>query len=219
MAHVWGTQRTRSWFQVLQWQTVDPDEPDGLAIRPRGLESQAMTEAESLRYCPVCASELELQLRGDYEDATHPTCGACGFTLWQNPKPTVDALVLRDSDGEMSLLLGRRTTEPAREGWDTPGGFVNPGDRIEEVVLRECRREFGVEVEMEVLVGAFDDEYSGDQTVALVYACRYVSGEPRALGPPVDEVRWFPIDALPPIGFPVIARAIEVYRDRLQADE
>ena len=176
-----------------------------------------MTEAESLRYCPVCASDLEVRGLGDYGDALHPTCDSCGFTLWQSPKPTVDALVLRVTDSEPSLLLGRRTGEPAREGWDTPGGFVDAGDRIEEVVRRECRREFGVEVEVEQLVGAFDDEYLGSPTVALVYACRYVSGEPRALGPPVDEVRWFPLEALPPISFPVIARAIEVYRDQLAA--
>jgi ADP-ribose pyrophosphatase YjhB (NUDIX family) len=169
--------------------------------------------AITVRFCPVCASRLELRSLGDYADAHHPVCVECGFTLWQNPKPVVDALVLRDRGDQVDLLLGRRTSEPARGQWDTPGGFVDIGDRLEEVVRRECQREFGVDVEVGEMIGAFDDDFQGTQVVTIVYMCRYVSGQPQPLGPPVSDVRWFPLDELPPIAVPVIEQAIERLRN------
>lgn len=157
-----------------------------------------MAGSESrLTYCPTCAGKLALQPMGDYDDALHPVCEDCGFVLWQSPKPTVDALVLRYEDDRETILLGRRAHEPSRGQWDTPGGFMNAGEQVEDVVRRECRREFGVEVEIEGIVGAFDDHYLDAPTVALVYACRYRSGHPRPLGPPVDEVRWSPATRSP----------------------
>ena len=57
----------------------------------------------------------------------------------------------------------------------------------------ECRREDGVEVGVEDLIGAFDGLQLGGQIVTLVYRCRCVSGEPRPAGP-VDRVAWFPLD-------------------------
>jgi ADP-ribose pyrophosphatase YjhB (NUDIX family) len=136
------------------------------------------------------------------------------LVLWQNPKPSVEALIVRvrpggpGRPGVREVLLGRR----GDGRWDAPGNFLNLGDRIEEALVRECRREMGVEVRVEGIVGAFDEEYAGEPIVALVYRCALVDGEPRAADI-IEDVGWFALDGLPAIAFPSIARALAVLRD------
>ncbi|MEX0749575.1 MAG: NUDIX domain-containing protein, partial [Dehalococcoidia bacterium] len=141
--------------------------------------------------------------------ALHPTCEACGSVLWQNPKPSLEALIVREHDGVREVLLGRRTDGR----WDAPGNFLNAGDGIEDALVRECRREMGIEVGVEEIVGAFEDEYAGAPIVTLVYRCRIASGEPRAADI-IEDVAWFGLDALPEIAFASIARALDVLRER-----
>jgi ADP-ribose pyrophosphatase YjhB (NUDIX family) len=119
----------------------------------------------------------------------------------------VEALIVRERGGVREVLLGRR-----REGgWDAPGNFLTAGDRIEEALVRECRREMGIDVRVDEIVGAFEDEYAGSPIVTLVYRCALAGGEPRAADI-MDEVAWFPLDALPTIAFPSIERALAALR-------
>ena len=162
---------------------------------------------EPLRFCPLCAGALELRPAGDAQHE-HPTCASCGFVLWQNPKPTVEALIVRERDGVPEVLLGHLPGG----GWDAPGNFLNAADGIEDALVRECRREMGVEVRVEEIVGAFEDEFAGAPIFTLVYRCSIVRGEARAADI-IDDVRWFAIDALPEIAYPSIARALARLRE------
>ena len=166
-----------------------------------------------LKFCPRCASPLEW--RGvEYPDVLHPVCTKCGFILWQNIKPCIDALIVRGEGAAMEVLLGRRSTEPAGGTWDLPGGFLNADDRIEPALIRECRREMGVEVTVGELVGAFEDVFLDMRIVELVYVCKIAAGEPRAADI-IDDVRWFPVDAGPAFAFEYIGEAISAFRARL----
>jgi len=165
-----------------------------------------MTSRPEARFCPLCAAALEARRQGE-AGALHPTCVSCGFVLWQNPKPSVEALILRERDGVREVLLGRRSDGR----WDAPGNFLNLGERIEEALVRECRREMGVEVRVEEIVGAFDETYGGEPIVTLVYRCALVSGEARAADI-IEDVGWFALNALPAIAFPSIERALAVLR-------
>jgi ADP-ribose pyrophosphatase YjhB (NUDIX family) len=102
-----------------------------------------------------------------------------------------------DADGH--VLLGRRAIEPFRGYWDTPGGFVIPGESLEDCVRRELREEAGVEVEVGRLVLTAPDVYgdSGEETVNAFFECRLLSGDPQP-DDDVAELRWFEPDALPP---------------------
>ena len=145
-----------------------------------------------LRFCPRCSGKLELRSSGDAR-LLHPTCDSCGFVLWQNRKPCVDALITRGNGRDSEVLLGRQSDG---SGWDLPGNFLNATDMIETALQRECRREMDIEVEVRELLGAFEDNFRGTAIVTLVYLCRVQTGEPRPANL-IDEVRWFHIVTAP----------------------
>jgi ADP-ribose pyrophosphatase YjhB (NUDIX family) len=168
-----------------------------------------------LTFCPRCAERLEW--RGvEYPDVLHPVCTKCGFILWQNVKPSVDALILRGDASHTEILLGRQSSPRANGKWCIPGGFLNAGDRIEAALIRECRREMCIEIAVGDLVGAFEAMFYDIPMVDLIYVCTIVSGEPRAADL-IDDVRWFPLDDLPELALDFEREAIDVLRRKLDA--
>lgn len=98
-----------------------------------------------------------------------------------------------------------------------PGGFLNAGDRIEDALIRECRREMGIEVNAGDLVGVFEGMFYDIPIVSLIYACTIISGEPRAADL-IDDVRWFPLDDLPELALDIERDAIDVLRRKLDVE-
>ncbi len=146
-----------------------------------------------LGYCQRCATRLESRLQDNRE---HPTCPACGFVHYLDPKVAV-AVVLTHDGG---VLLGRRNVDPGRGAWSFPAGYVNRGEVLEEAALREVAEEMGVAARLAGLVGVYSAR--DDAVILVVYAGVVAAGEPRADGREISEVRTFPVDALPPLGFP-----------------
>jgi mutator protein MutT len=126
-----------------------------------------------------------------HEDRERPTCPACGFIHYLDPKVAV-AVILGDANG---VLLGRRSIDPGKDRWSFPAGYVNRGEVIEEAAVREVFEELGVTVKLGKLVGVYSER--NNPVVLVVYAGRIESGEPRADGREVSEVRRFPLEALP----------------------
>lgn len=146
-------------------------------------------------YCPYDGTALE-------SDRTHPdgkdlTCRMCSFVDYGNPKPCVAVLIERKA----RLLLGRRGVDPAKGTWDIPGGFVEPGESAEETVAREVLEETGLHLSEITYLGSIADTYaeaSGRRvpTLNLCFAATPSDGPARAASD-VDELCWFPPDALP----------------------
>jgi ADP-ribose pyrophosphatase YjhB (NUDIX family) len=114
------------------------------------------------------------------------------------------------------VLLARRGVEPFLGFWDTPGGFVEPGESLEDCVRREVREEAGVEIAVGRQVASVPDTYgtAGDFTINTFYECRLLSGEPRP-DDDVAELRWFPRDELPAAGelaFACVRAALAAWR-------
>ena len=108
-----------------------------------------------LVFCPRCAERLEW--RGvEYPDVLHPVCAAFGFILWQNVKPSVEALIIRGEGTRAEVLLGRRIADLPQVRWDAPGGFLNASDKIEQALIRECKREMSIDVKVGDLLGAYE---------------------------------------------------------------
>lgn len=88
---------------------------------------------------------------------------------------------LQDEAGRVLAALRRR---PA--GWEMPGGKVEAGETEPEALVRECREELGVTIEVGERVGP--DVPVGDGWTLRVWTGRIVSGTPVAYEH--AELRW-----------------------------
>jgi ADP-ribose pyrophosphatase YjhB (NUDIX family) len=72
----------------------------------------------------------------------------------------------------------------------------------------------GIDVAVGDLLGVFEDEFAGSRIISSVYLCTVACGEPHGADI-IDEARWFPLSAPPPLAYPVVAEAITALRARL----
>ena len=130
-----------------------------------------------------------------------------GRTAWwglvsprlREPTPLVvaQAFIERDVGRRREVLLSIRSDI---QGWELPGGTPEPGESIEETLIREVREETGLTVSIHRHVG--DYTRTGFRPhIARVYACRVAGG---ALRPSREtpELAWFAVDTLPDTLFP-----------------
>ena len=88
------------------------------------------------RFCGVCGQVLEF-IRGGFV----ARCGQCRLENYPRTDP---AIIVAVSDGER-LLLGRQASWPEKR-WSVLAGFLEPGESLEQTVLREVMEEAGVRV-------------------------------------------------------------------------
>lgn len=151
------------------------------------------------RYCPRCATELELRPSAGH-DPDRPACPRCGFVHYGNPTPTVQAWIDRDG----SYLALRRGEEPLRGEWNMPGGFVEVGESGPDAIAREVREETALEIEVDHLIGVFASTYgSGEEAKPIfdvAYRCRLLGGE-LEVSDESQEAEWFALADFPEPAF------------------
>lgn len=90
------------------------------------------------RFCPVCGSQTAAKDAGARRQCVNPDCGAVQF-------PRTDpAVIMLVTLGE-KCLLGRSPRFPVAI-YSTLAGFVEPGEALEDAVVREVAEESGVRV-------------------------------------------------------------------------
>ena len=153
-----------------------------------------MHSHQAIKFCPLCASPLVIKTQMGEE---RPSCPACGWVHYEDPKVAVGVLVLKQGQ----LLLVRRIMEPLIGHWSIPAGFVNAFEDPREAALRECREETGLEVR---LTGLFDVLYGREHPrgsdILLVYRAE-VTGGTLTAADDADEAGWFSLNALPTLAF------------------
>jgi 8-oxo-dGTP diphosphatase len=166
-------------------------------------------------HCPVCGAPYDGSPRGTV--AGHLMhCGACGFDFWQNSKPAVAAIVLRQAGGQAHVLLTRRGIEPYKGMWDLPGGYLNNGELPESGLARELAEELGTTPLRASFFCAEIDEYLRDDVaeearfvLSLCYRCDLPADAVLTPADDVIEAAWFPLTALPDdIAFPANRRVL-----------
>jgi len=97
------------------------------------------------------------------------------------------------------LLLQERALGRLGGGkWDCPGGKLQPGESLEECVVREVREETGLTISDPELHGSFDVYFGpGDEPhwVVHVFSASRFAGRLQASAEGI--LRWFPEDQFP----------------------
>ncbi|TDC65143.1 NAD(+) diphosphatase [Streptomyces hainanensis] len=162
------------------------------------------------RFCSRCGERTVIAAAGHVR-----RCPACGAEHYPRTDPAVIMLVLDESD---RALLGRQVHWP--EGrFSTLAGFVEPGESIEEAVIREVREEAGIAIGEVSYVAS--QPWPFPSSLMLGFVARATTSELTVDGEEIEEARWFSRDdlraamesgeVLPPAGISIAARLIEMW--------
>jgi ADP-ribose pyrophosphatase YjhB (NUDIX family) len=126
------------------------------------------------------------------------------------------AVVLQVREGLLQVLLWQRAREPFLGAWALPGGYLEPGETLEESI----RRHLAVKVDVRELAHLEQLETLSDperNPLEWELATAYLGLVPADVDPEVPEdTRWHPVSRLPKLAFD--HRAIVLAgRDRLRA--
>jgi NAD+ diphosphatase len=151
-----------------------------------GYAAQMVYWQRASAFCAFCGGRGE-PVAGEWSKR----CEACGHVAYPRVSPCVIVLV---HDDDRVLL----THKP---GWGPMNsliaGFVEPGESLEECLVREVREEVGAEVD--------DIRYFGSQPwpfphqLMVGYFARYRGGELRIDTTELDGAAWFHVGDLPPL--------------------
>jgi A/G-specific adenine glycosylase len=81
------------------------------------------------------------------------------------------------------ILIAQRPPSGLLGGlWEFPGGKREPGESLEECLIREVREELAVTIQVGPLLGTVEHAYTHFRITLHAFHCRYVSGEPQTIG-------------------------------------
>jgi len=133
------------------------------------------------RYCGRCGTPTRAERSGHVMKCTAAACAAEHF-------PRLDpAIIVLVSDGARALL-GRQAAWPAGR-YSTIAGFVEPGESLEDAVVREVLEETGVQVQ--------DVEYHSSQpwpfpsSLMIGFTARASAEAVPRVGEELEDARWF----------------------------
>lgn len=137
------------------------------------------------QYCSRCGTPTEQR-----RDERARACPNCAHIVYPPISPAIMVLVTRGRE----LLLARKA-EWAEGRYSALAGFVEPGEMLEQTVVRETREEVGVEIANIRYFGS--QPWPFPHSLMIAYTAEYAGGEVRPDGVEIHEARWFDIEALP----------------------
>jgi predicted RNase H-like nuclease/8-oxo-dGTP pyrophosphatase MutT (NUDIX family) len=149
---------------------------------------------------PDFVVELRRKIGGDHQ-------------LWL---PGVTAVIRRGGE----VLLVRRSDNGQ---WTPVTGIVDPGEEPAVAAAREALEETGVEIRVDRLASTSAHgpmvHVNGDRAayLDLTFACTWLSGEARVGDDESTDVRWWPVDGLPPMGEVMLQRIEAAFSDEREA--
>jgi mutator protein MutT len=100
-----------------------------------------------------------------------------------------------------------------RDEWELPGGRLEPGESIEECLVREMHEELGLAVDVGPLLDAWLYELSDATVLVLTYGCMCDSMHGMVHSAEHRELTWLPVEGLRDAPIPAgYARAVERWR-------
>ncbi|MEZ5340362.1 MAG: NAD(+) diphosphatase [Acidimicrobiales bacterium] len=156
-----------------------------------GRGAQVLLWDRDHQFCGRCGTATQPH---DTDRARH--CGSCGLLSFPRISPAVIMLVERTAPGgvpEVLLAWGRQF--PGRF-FSALAGFVEPGESLEECVVREIREEVGIEVSDVTYFAS--PPWPFPHSLMVGFTARYVSGDITVQEAEIVEAGWFSANELPP---------------------
>ena len=121
---------------------------------------------------------------------------------YQYPRPsvTVDCILVSKNN---SVLLIQRGSEPFKDKWAIPGGFIEMNESLETSCHRELEEETGIKVfklTQFKTYGAVDRDPRGRTISVVFYSFMDEEAVARA-GDDATNAKWFQLDKLPELAF------------------
>jgi len=107
---------------------------------------------------------------------------------------------------ENKILLIKRNTIPFKGYWGLPGGRMDPGETIEQTIVREVKEETGLDVTIVSKVGEYVEKGVKDNVEYEYYptcfVVKSVGGETKKQDSEIQEIKLFNLNQLPkPLAF------------------
>lgn len=149
------------------------------------VQAQALAEwHRAHRFCSVCGGGLLVSSAGYVL-----RCESCGRHHFPRADPAVIMLV---TDGERALLARQAAWPPGR--FSTLAGFVDPGESLEEAVVREVMEEAGVRVGQVSYFG--NQPWPFPASLMVGFFARALTTEIQVDEDEIEAARWFSRDDL-----------------------
>jgi 8-oxo-dGTP diphosphatase len=141
---------------------------------------------------------------------------------YEKPLVTVDVVLFTMTKGEMRVLLLKRASEPFKEMWSIPGGFINLGETLEEAASRWLEQRTGVSDIYFEQLGAFGTPDRDPRARVITVSYFAVVNFDKIQTPEAlkhDDTAWITLEDLPALAFDhgdIIENALLRLREKLQ---
>lgn len=150
-----------------------------------GRAQQLLDWDRSHRFCGRCGTPTQAKT-----DEHARACPACRLVAYPRIAPAVMALVRR----ERELLLARGPHFPPGM-YSALAGFVEPGETLEQCLLREVEEEVGVRVANARYFAS--QPWPFPHSLMIAFVCDWTSGELRPQAGEIEAAGWFDVERLP----------------------
>jgi NAD+ diphosphatase len=170
-----------------------------------GAAFQVMSLHMNNKFCGRCGAPMR-----DHEIDSAMECPECGRMIFPSLCPA--AIVAVEKEG--LLLMGHNVNFPEGQ-YSVLAGFVEPGETIEQAVVREIYEESKIRVKN---IRYFASQpWPFPASMMFAFKADWESGEPEPDGKELTDVRWFAADSLPsvlPPAFSISRRLINEWLER-----
>ncbi|MDF2940522.1 MAG: nudC [Gammaproteobacteria bacterium] len=153
------------------------------------------------QFCGCCGEKTQQS-----ETERAKKCPACNNLFYPQISPAMLVLIWKND----TILLGR-TSEFLPGIYSTLAGFVEPGETLEEAVIREVKEEVGINIKN--LSYSSSQPWPFPSSLMLGFVAEYDSGDIKIDTSELEDAQWFSLENLPqlPSKLSLSRRMIDAY--------